>query len=166
MTSSASVRGMTAEHSRAALTAAFPATPITHAMIHASDARWRDYDEREQLSQLEGVSWTELSPEVLERHAGLLVHAGDELYRVVLPAYLALLAESEHATMLPFLVIGQVTRDERSTFNSDMFETRVGPLSTKQRAAVRRALTEIAIQPALREAATTALSSWAERKTA
>lgn len=157
---------MTADHLRAALNAAFPATPITHAMVHASDARWSDYGEREQLSELEGVAWNDLAPEVLERHAGLLVHAGNELYRAILPAYLALLAGSEHATMLPFLVIGQVTRDERSAFNGERFEARVGPLSTEQRAAVRRALTDIAIQPALREAATTALSSWAERKTA
>ena len=97
----------------------------------------------------------------LERHAGVLVHAGNELYRALLPAYLQLLAGDHHyATMLPFLLIGQITKDGTSAYQRELFETRVGPLSTEQRAVVRRALTVIAIQPVLRDVATAALRSW------
>lgn len=77
---------MSVDELRAALVAVFPPTPITHAMVHASDARWTDYEEREQLSQLEGACWNELGPEILERHAALLVHAGTELFRAILAA--------------------------------------------------------------------------------
>lgn len=62
--------------------------------------------------------------------------------------------------MLPFLVLGQITSNERSAFDREIFEARVGPLSTEQRAVVRRALTAIAMQPVLRNAATAALRSW------
>ena len=151
---------MNGDHLRAALVAAFRPTPITHALMHASDARWRDYEARDHLSVLEGASWDQLTPDILERHAGLLVHAGGELARAILPAYLQLLAEGDYATMLPFLVISQVTRDVDSAFNREIFETRFGPLSTDQRAVVRRSLTAIAMQPVLYDVATTALRSW------
>ncbi len=145
----------------AALVAAFPPTTITHAMVHASDARWIDYEEREHLSQLEGACWNELTTETLERHASLLVHAGNELYRAILAAYLQLLAGEHHyATMLPFVVLGEVTKNGSSAYQSELFETRVGPLSTEQRAVVRRALTAIAMQPVLHDAATAALRAW------
>jgi hypothetical protein len=144
----------------AALVAAFPPIPITHAVIHAGDARWTDYDARERLPELEAASWRELDAPTLERHAGVLVHAGNELYRAILPAYLQLVANGDYASMLPFLVIGQVTRDGNSAFNSERFATRIAPLSTEQRAAVRSALTAIATQPLLHDAATTAIGSW------
>ncbi|HWU89827.1 MAG TPA: hypothetical protein VN253_21345 [Kofleriaceae bacterium] len=69
---------------RAALIAAFPPLPITRATIHTADARWADYEERDALPLIEGKSWVELAPEILERHAALLVYAGGALYRAIL----------------------------------------------------------------------------------
>jgi hypothetical protein len=145
---------------RAALLAAFPPTPISHETVHAADARWAGYDERDQLSLLEGESWNELTPDVLERHAGLLVHTGNALYRAILPAYLLLLAEGDYATILPFHVVSQLTCNQGSKLEGEIFEERVGSLSAEQRAVVRRALTAIAKQTLLHDVASTAIRSW------
>jgi hypothetical protein len=145
---------------RAALIAAFPPAPLAPELIHAPDARWVGYDARDGLSELEGKSWNELTPELLERHAGLLVHSGNALYRAILPAYLQLIADGDYATILPFHVISQVTRNADSKLDGEIFEERVGPLSVAQRDAIRRALNAIAKQPALRDVAATAIRSW------
>jgi hypothetical protein len=138
---------------RAALLAAFPPTPISHETVHAADARWAGYDERDQLSLLEGESWNELTPDVLERHAGLLVHTGNA-------PYLLLLAEGDYATILPFHVVSQLTCNQGSKLEGEIFEERVGSLSAEQRAVVRRALTAIAKQTLLHDVASTAIRSW------
>jgi hypothetical protein len=74
-------RAMTTQELRAALIAAFPPAPLTAELIHAPDASWTSYEEFAALAQLEGQLWTELAPEVHERHSALLVHAGSALYR-------------------------------------------------------------------------------------
>jgi hypothetical protein len=145
---------------RAALTAAFRAAPITRETIHTADARWAGYEERDHLAQLEGKSWLELAPDVLELHANLLVHAGGALYRAILPAYLALLAENEYATVLPFSVVSQLTPKDDSMVDRGIFDERVGPMTAEQRSAVRRALTVLAEQRFLRDVATNAIRSW------
>lgn len=145
---------------RAVLTAVFPPAPITREMIFSADARWDGYEERGELGLLEGKSWTELAPAVLEKHAGLLVHTGAALYRAILPAYLALLAEGEYATILPFHVVSQLTHIRESNLDRQIFEERVGPMSAEQRAAVARTLAVLAKQPPLRDVASDALRSW------
>jgi hypothetical protein len=120
---------------RAALIAAFPPEPITRATIHAPDARWEHYEERDDLARLEDRPWSELEPELLEKHGALLTHAGAVLYRAVLPAFLMFLAEHTVHTALPFHVAGQVTRKD-SRVDQEIFDERVGPMSPEQRAAV------------------------------
>jgi hypothetical protein len=81
---------------RDALIAAFPPPlPITREMTRTADARWAGYEERDDLPLIEGKSWVELAPEVLERHAALLIHAGSALYRAILPAYLLVLVVTD-----------------------------------------------------------------------
>jgi hypothetical protein len=150
---------MTNEELRAALIAAFPPAPITSATIHTADARWTGYDERDDLRLLEDRTWDELAPETLERHGALLVHAGCELFRAILPAFLRLLAENEYATILPFHVVSQLTRKD-STIDRKIFDERVGPLTAEQRDVVRRTLAILAEQPVLREVASVALGTW------
>lgn len=150
---------MTKDELRAALIAAFPPAPITRATIHTADARWTGYEERDELALLEGNTWNELAPETLERHPALLVHAGGELFRAVLPAYLRLLAEREDATILPFHVVSQLTRKD-STIDREIFDERVGPMTAEQRDVVRRTLAMLAEQPVLREVASVALRTW------
>lgn len=150
---------MTAAELRTALIAAFPPSPITRETIYARDASWTRYEERDALELLVGSSWVDLSPELLERHYGLLIHAGHALYREILPAYLLVLAESELATMLPFVVVGAVTRLDDSVAR-ELFPARVGPMTTAQRDVVRRALEVLARQPFLREPALLALGRW------
>lgn len=144
---------------RAALVAAFPPAPIARATIYTADARWDGYEERDDLPLIEGKSWVELTPEVLERHAGLLVHTGGALYRAILPAYLLLLVEHEYSTILPFHVVSQLTPMD-SNFDRELFKERVGPMTTEQRDVVRRAIAIVAEQELLREVASDAIRSW------
>ena len=144
---------------RAALIAAFPPAPITRETILAPDARWDHYDERDDLPLLEGRSWPELAPEVLERHSALLTHAGGALYRAVLPAYLMFLAEHDVHTALPFHVTGQLTRKD-DPVDQQIFDERVGPMTARQRAVVRRAVEFLATREPMREAMAVALRSW------
>jgi hypothetical protein len=144
---------------RAVLIAAFPPMPITRALIETPDARWSGYEERDDLSLLEGKSWTELEPQTLERHGALLVHTGGALYRAILPAYLLLLAEHELHTALPFHVAGQVTRKDHR-IEQEIFDERVGPMTTEQRAVVRRAIALLAKHTLMKEVMTVALRSW------
>ena len=150
---------MTNPELRAALIAAFSPLPITRATIHTADARWADYEERDALPLIEGKSWVELAPEVLEHHAALLVHAGGALYRAILPAYLLLLAENEYSTALPFHVATQLARKD-SSVDREIFDERVGPMTAEQRDVVRRAIAIIARQALLREAVSVAIRSW------
>ena len=145
------------------LAMAFPPIPISRDMIDAG-AHWDGYQAREQLSLLEGKSWTELTPYILEHHAALLIHCGSPLFRTILPAYLKLLVEGDYATMLPFHVISQLTSNPASEFDRKIFDERVGPLSAEQRAVVHRALTMIAKQGVLRDVACAALPSWSEKR--
>ena len=144
---------------RAALIAAFPPLPITRATIHTADARWASYEERDALPLLEGKSWGELAPEILESHAALLVHAGGALYRAILPAYLLVLVEHEYSTILPFHVVSQLTRKD-SNVDREIFDERVGPMTAEQRDVVRRAIAILAEQALLREVASVAIRSW------
>ncbi len=144
---------------RAALIAAFPPAPITRAAIETPDARWGGYDERDDLALLEGKAWTDLEPQILERHDALLTHAGGALYRAILPAYLLLLAEHEYHTALPFHVAAQVTRSD-SAIDQEIFDERVGPMTAEQRAVVRRAIALLARRTPMQEAMTVALRSW------
>lgn len=144
---------------RAALIAAFPPTPITRETIHTADARWAGYDERDDLALLEGKSWLELAPEILEHHAGLLVRAGGALYRAILPAYLLELVEHESYTSLPFAVVSQLTRKD-SNVDREIFDERVGPMAAEQRDVVRRAIAILARQATLRDVISAALRSW------
>lgn len=143
----------------AALVAGFPPTPITHATIYTADARWTGYEERDALPLIEGRSWVELTPEILEHHSALLVHAGGALYRAVLPAYLLRLVEHEYSTILPFHVLSQLTRKD-SPVDRVIFEERVGPMTAEQREVVRRAIVIVAKQALLREVASAAIRSW------
>jgi hypothetical protein len=150
---------MTAPELRAALVAAFPPTPITRAAIHTPDARWSNYENRDALALLVGAAWTELAPEVLERHDTLLVHAGGELFRAVLPGYLALLAEREYHTALPFFVAGQLTRKD-SAVDRKIFDERVEPMTPAQRAAVRSAIAFLAARAPMQDSMSAASRSW------
>jgi len=150
---------MTPTDLRAALIAVFPPAPITRETIHTADAGWARYEERDALALLEGKSWLELAPEILERHDALLVHTGGALYRAILPAYLQLLAEHEYSTILPFHVVSQLTRKD-SNVDREVFDERVGPMTAEQRDVVRRAIAILAKQPLLREVASVALRSW------
>src|SRR5262245_56984014 len=136
---------MTDPDLRAALIAAFPPAPITRETIHTADARWAGYDERADLVLLEGKSWSELAPEILEHHAGLLIRAGGALYRAILPAYLLVLVEHEYHTSLPFAVVSQLARRD-SNVDREIFDERVGPMTAEQRAVVRRAIAILARQ--------------------
>jgi hypothetical protein len=143
----------------AALLAAFPPSPIARATIHTTDARWAGYEERDALPLIEGKSWVDLTPELLERHAALLVHTGGALYRAILPAYLLQLVEHEYSTSLPFHVMSQLTRKD-SNVDREIFEERVGPMTAKQRDVVRRAIAIVAEQALLHEVAAVAIRSW------
>ncbi|MCW5807253.1 MAG: hypothetical protein KIT31_33165 [Deltaproteobacteria bacterium] len=144
---------------RTALVAAFPPAPITRDMIHAADASWARYEDRDVLPLLEGKSWLELAPNILERHEALLIHTGAALYQAILPAYLLRLIEREHATIGAFHVVSQLTRGDNSVAR-ELFDTRVGTMTPAQRDVVRRAITILAQQPLLREVASDALRSW------
>lgn len=144
---------------RTALIAAFPPVPITRAMIDTPDARWSGYEERDDLARLEGKAWTELEPELLERHGTLLVHTGGALYRAILPAYLLLLAEHELHTALPFHVAGQVTRGDHR-IEQEIFDERVGPMTAEQRAVVRRAIALLAKHALMKDVMKVAFRSW------
>lgn len=144
---------------RAALIAAFPPLAITRATIHTADARWADYEERDALPLIEGKSWVELDPEILERHAALLVHAGGALYRAVLPAYLLVIVEHEYSISLPFHVARQLACTD-SNIDREIFNERVGPMTVEQRDVVRRAIAMFAEQPLLREVGSVAIRSW------
>lgn len=144
---------------RAALIAAFPPAPITRAAIETPDARWGGYEERDDLALLEAKAWTELEPELLERHGALLIHAGGALYRAILPAYLLLLAEREYHTALPFHVASQVTRRD-GAIDQEIFDERVGPMTAEQRAVVRRAIALLARRAPMQEAMIVALRNW------
>jgi hypothetical protein len=150
---------MTSTELHAGLIAAFPPTPITRAEIETPDARWAGYEERDDLPLLEGKAWTELEPQVLERHGALLTHAGGTLYRAILPAYLWLLAEREYHTALPFHVAAQVTRSD-SAIDQEIFDERVGPMTAEQRAIVRRAIALLARRTPMQEAMSVALRNW------
>jgi len=150
---------MTTTNLRAALIAAFPPAPITLETIHAPDASWARYEERDALELLAGKSWLELAPELLERHEALLVHTGSALYRAILPAYLLLLAERELATIVAFHVVGQLTRKDNSV-DRELFAARVDPMTTAQRDVVRSAIEILDKQPLLHETASVALRSW------
>lgn len=136
---------MTNPEIRAAMLAAFPPAPITLAMIQPADARWDRYEERDHLPLLQATSWLEIAPDALEKHAALLVYAGGELFRAVLPAYLLLLVESEYTTSLPFAVANQLARKE-SPFAQEIFEERVGPMTAQQRDVVRGVIATLAEQ--------------------
>jgi hypothetical protein len=144
---------------RAALTAAFPPMPITRATIHTADARWAGYEECDALSLIEGKSWIELAPEILESHAALLVYAGGALYRAILPAYLLVIVEHEYSTSLPFHVVSELTCTD-SNVDREIFNERVGPMTAEQRDVVRRAIAMFAEQPLLCEVASVAIRSW------
>ena len=144
---------------RAALVAAFPPAPITRATIYTADSRWDAYEGRDDLPLIESKSWVDLTPEILERHAGLLVHTGGALYRAILPAYLLLLVEHEYSTILPFHVVSQLTHMD-SNFDRAIFKARVDPMTTEQREVVRRAIAIIAEQELLRDVASDAIRSW------
>ena len=144
---------------RSDLIAAFPATRITPETIHAPDARWERYEERDALELIAGKTWLELSPEVLERHDALLIHTGSVLYRAILPAYLLFLAERELATIVAFHVLSQLTRQDNSV-DRKLFPARVDPTTTGQRAVVRSAIELLAKQRLLHECASDALRSW------
>jgi len=144
---------------RTALIAAFPPLPITRVTIHTADARWARYEERDALPLIEGKSWVDLTPEILERHAALLVYAGGALYRAILPAYLLRLVEHEYSTSLPFHVVSQLTPKD-SNVDREIFEERVGPMTAKQRDVVRRAIAIVAEQALLHEVASVAIRSW------
>jgi hypothetical protein len=144
---------------RAALIAAFPPLPITRATIHTADARWADYEERDALPLIEGKSWVELAPEILERHAALLVYAGGALYRAIVPAYLLVIVEHEYSTSLPFHVVSELTCTD-SNVDREIFNERVGPMTAEQRDVVRRAIAIFAEQALLREVASVAIRSW------
>ncbi|HLL22407.1 MAG TPA: DUF6714 family protein [Kofleriaceae bacterium] len=150
---------MTSPELRAALIAAFPPLPITRATIHSADARWAGYEERDALHLIEGQQWIELTPEIIERHAALLVHAGAALYRAILPAYLLVVIEHEYATSLPFHVVSELTCTD-SNVDREIFRERVGPLTPEQRDVVRRAIAMLMEQSLLREVASAAIRSW------
>lgn len=150
---------MTSLELRAALIAAFPPLPITHATIHTADARWASYEERDALPLIEGKSWVELEREILERHAALLVYAGGALYRAILPAYLLVIVEHEYYTSLPFHVGRQLTYTD-SNVDREIFNERVGPMTAEQRDVVRHAIAMFAEQVLLREVGSIALRSW------
>ena len=150
---------MTDSDLRAALIAAFPPAPITRETIHTADARWAGYDERAELVLIEGKSWSDLAPEILEHHAGLLIHAGGALYRAILPAYLLVLIEHESYTSLPFAVVSQLARED-SNVDREIFDQRVGPMTAEQRVVVRRAIEILARQTILRDVISAALRSW------
>lgn len=139
--------------------AAFPPAPITRATIQTADARWAGYEERDDLALVEATSWLEIAPNVLEHHAALLVHAGAELFRAILPAYLLLLAENEYTTSLPFFVATQLGRKE-SPVTQEIFEERVGPMTSQQRHVVRGVIAILAEQRFLRDALSDAIRSW------
>ncbi|MEO8840998.1 MAG: hypothetical protein ABI704_05465 [Kofleriaceae bacterium] len=139
--------------------AAFPPAPITFATIQPADARWARYEERDDLALVEATSWLEIAPNVLEQHAALLVYAGGELFRAILPAYLLLLVEHEYATSLAFAVANQLARKD-SPFAQEIFEERVGPMTSEQRDVVRGAIAILAEQRLLRDAFSDALRSW------
>jgi hypothetical protein len=150
---------MTDSDLRAALIAAFPPAPITRETIHTADARWAGYDERAELVLIEGKSWPDLAPEILEHHAGLLIRAGGALYRAILPAYLLVLIEHESYTSLPFAVVSQLARED-SNVDREIFDQRVGPMTAEQRVVVRRAIEILARQTILRDVISAALRSW------
>jgi hypothetical protein len=139
--------------------AAFPPMPITRATIHTTGALWADYEERDALPLIEGKSWVDLAPEILERHAALLVYAGGALYRAILPAYLLAIVEHEYSTGLPFHVARQLTYTD-SNLDREIFNERVGPMTAEQRDVVRRAIAMFAEQPLLREVGSAAIRYW------
>jgi hypothetical protein len=157
---------MSAPELRVALVTAFPPTPIARETIYTADAGWNDYTPRDDLSLLEGKSWVDLTPEILERHATLLTHAGGALYRAILPAFLLQLVEqAECHSVLRYTVVGQLTHMEYSDFARAVFLERISPMTVEQRDVVRSALAIVAEQeqeqlPELAFFAAAALRSW------
>lgn len=144
---------------RAALIAAFPAVAITREAIDDPLAHWDVYEETGDLGMLEGKTWLQLEPALIEHHAVLPVYAGDALFRAVLPAYLLHVLEHDADSEVPYHVAGSLTRKDDST-RWKVFDRRVAPLTVAQRAAVHRVLKLRAAREPARRIMTAALETW------
>ena len=121
------------------LLAAFPATPIDRAMLDEPTGRWDYYDHASELSLLEGLTWRQLEPAFLVRHATLVNYAGDALFRSMLPAYLRYLLDERPSNEVPFHVGGQLIRKDDPD-GQRIFDRRTTPLTKEQRVAVSEVL--------------------------
>lgn len=142
-----------------ALAAAFPDLPIDRATIDEPTGRWDYYDDVSELRSLEGLTWRQLEPGFLSRHATLVNYAGDELFRAVLPAYLRYLLNSQPSNEVPFHVGGQLTRRDDAD-GRRIFDRRIDPLTAAQRIAVREVLAHLATVVPMDEVMTRAHATW------
>ena len=145
----------------AVLAAAFPAVPIDRATIDEPTGRWDYYDDASELRTLEGLTWHQLEPTFLVRHATLINYAGDGLFRAVLPAYLRYLLNERPSNEVPFHVGGQLTRKDDPD-GRRIFDRRTDPLSTAQRTAIREVLAYLATVVPMDEVMTRAHTTWSQ----
>jgi hypothetical protein len=144
---------------------AFPRTPITRAAIDDPEAIWDVYDERADLASVVGKTWDEIEPASIVRHDVLLIYAADELYRLMLPAYLHYLLRNEAYNEVPFHVAGQLTRKNDPAGHA-RFEARVGSLTNEQRSVVREMIVHLSQVEPMQAVMRVALSAWDEWRTA
>ena len=145
----------------AALAAAFLAVPIDRATIDEPTGRWDYYDDASELMSLEGLTWRQLEPTFLVRHATLVNYAGDGLFRAVLPAYLRYLLNDRPSNEVPFHVGGQLIRKD-DLDGRRIFDRRTDPLTGAQRTAIREVLAYLATVVPMDEVMTRAHATWSQ----
>lgn len=150
----------TIERLEEGLVSAFPPVTIHRTMIDEPTAIWDVYEDYADLVAFEGKTWRDLSPELLYRHTGLLVWAGDALWRATLPGYLwYLLHERQLFNDLPFQLASQLTRKDDPD-SHPKFDRRTAPFSPAQRATIRDVLSLLATVSPLEEVMSRALATW------
>lgn len=121
------------------LSSAFPPTPIDRATLDEVTGRWDYYDHASELSTLAGLTWRQIEPAFLARHANLMNYAGDALFRAMLPAYLRYLIDERPSNEVPFHVGGQLIRKD-DLDGQRIFDRRTTSMTKGQRVAVREVL--------------------------
>ena len=143
------------------LSAAFPPMPIDRATLDEATGRWDYYDNASELSSLEGLTWPEVEPAFLARHANLMNYAGDALFRATLPAYLRYLVVERPSNEVPFHVGGQLIRKD-DLDGQRIFDRRTTSMTKEQRVAVREVLAFLATVVPMDEVMTRAHATWSE----
>ena len=140
------------------LESAFPAVAIDRAMIDEPTSLWDDYERRPDLAAIEGKTWRDIDAEWLWNNGALLVYAGDELWRAILPAYLArLLRGFDRVDSMPWHVARTL---ERKPERARTFDRRIAPFSAAQRSAIRDVLALLSTVDPIAGPMTRAFETW------